>query len=42
MFHLPDDLPENPPFELRMGLFRDLRDVVAKLAVRAIPTAFEQ
>jgi hypothetical protein len=42
MFHLPDDSPENPLFELQMGLFRDLRDGVAKLAARAFPTAFEQ
>jgi len=42
MFHLPDDPPENPPFELRLGLFREPRDRVAKLASRAIPTAFEQ
>jgi hypothetical protein len=42
MFHLPDNPPENPPFELRLGLFRELRGCVAKLATRAIPTAFEQ
>jgi hypothetical protein len=42
MFHLPDDLPKNPPLELQQGLSRDLRDCVAKLASRAIPTAFEQ
>ncbi|MEM5386875.1 hypothetical protein VSR68_25250 [Paraburkholderia phymatum] len=42
MFHLPDDPPESPPLELRLGLFRDWRDGAAKLATRDVPTAFEQ
>jgi len=28
MFHLPDEPPENPPLELRLGLFWDWRDAV--------------
>jgi len=36
MFHLPDDPPESPPFELRLGWFRGWRDLHDKLS-RAMP-----
>jgi hypothetical protein len=42
MFHLPEDPPESPPFEPRLGLFRDWRGSAAELATRDVPTAFEQ
>jgi hypothetical protein len=41
MFHLPDDPPENPPFELRLGLYRDCARA-CRFASRDAPTAFEQ